>query len=259
MNATWFRRAVGLYALGWSLARLPAHLGMTDRAADRWHPVGVLGPLGLPPDAAIVALAVITPLLAVAFIAGWHHRVVGPATALATLALTTLDSSWGQVFHTENLLALHVLIVGLSPKDSDDAVRLSAWVVAVTYVLAGVAKLRIGGLDWLDGDTLRDLVAHDNLRKAVLGDAYSPVGKALVAHGWVFAPMAWATVVVELGAPVALLSRRWAIAWSGAAWTFHAGILLLMAVVFPYQLLGVAFLPALITTTATPRSPRSGG
>jgi hypothetical protein len=52
---------------------------------------------------------------------------------------------------------------------------------------------------------------------------------------------AWLTLVVELGAPLALLGRRWAYAWVGLAWCFHLAILGVMAVLFPYPLSGVAF------------------
>ena len=58
--------------------------------------------------------------------------------------------------------------------------------------------------------------------------------------------LATLTIVVELGAPVVLLARRWATAaWVGAAWGFHVGILALMAIAFPYQLTLVAFAPLL--------------
>jgi hypothetical protein len=121
--------------------------------------------------------------------------------------------------------------------------QVAAGIVVITYVLAGVAKLRIAGWSWLDGDVLRHLVAHDNLRKAVLGDTHSPLGTALVAHRWVFTPMAIASLLVELGAPLALLGGRVRTAWVAAAWTFHVGVLLLMAVLFAYPLVGVAFAP----------------
>ena len=52
---------------------------------------------------------------------------------------------------------------------------------------------------------------------------------------------AWVTLVVELGAPLALLGRRWAYTWVALAWSFHVAVLALMAVLFPYPLVGVAF------------------
>jgi HTTM domain len=264
------RILVGSYAALWALLRLPAHVAHVDQPAGRWQPVGVLASLGSPlAGHVVVALAIVAPLLGVAFAAGWRYRYVGPACAGAILVLATLDSSWGQIFHTEHLMALHLVVLAAAPAAADDVVltrvrrrspaidrsppppdgrygwpvRLAAVVVAITYTVAGLAKLRVGGLDWLDGDTLRNLVAHDNLRKAVLGDAYSPIGTRLVAHGWIFVPLAVVTVVVELGAAVALLGGRWRTTWVVAAWLFHVGVLALMAVVFAYPLSGVAFAP----------------
>jgi len=50
-------------------------------------------------------------------------------------------------------------------------------------------------------------------------------------------------VTVELGAWVALLGGRWRNVWVVGAWLFHLGVLAVMAIVFPYQLSGVAFAP----------------
>jgi hypothetical protein len=148
---------------------------------------------------------------------------------------------------------LHVLILTFAPRAI--RVRLCALVIVVAYVAAGVAKLRLGGIDWLDGDVLRHHVAHDNVRKALLGDWHSPLGEAAVGHAWLFPPMAIATLVVELGAPVALLGGRWRTAWVASAWVFHAGVLALMAVLFPYQLALVGFAPLLLLSTSAPASP----
>lgn len=266
-----FRLAVGAYAAVWSLVRLPAHLGIADRLPVRWDPVGPWALLDAPPaDALVRVLAVGAPLAGALVASGRWHRVAGPVGAVWFLALTALASSWGQVFHTENLLVLHLGVLAVAPAAAlgDGTagprfgwpLRLASVLVVATYVLAGVAKLRIGGVEWLDGEVLRNLVAHDNLRKALLGDAYSPVGRALVAHAWVFGPLAWATLLVELGAPVALLGGRWRTAWVASAWAFHVGVLALMAVVFPYQLLGVAFLPFFrlerVLDRAADRQPR---
>ena len=52
--------------------------------------------------------------------------------------------------------------------------------------------------------------------------------------------MAAFAVLVELGAPVALLGGWWRTrGW--AAWLFHLGILVLMTTFFPFPLSGVAF------------------
>ena len=69
-----------------------------------------------------------------------------------------------------------------------------------TYVVAGVAKLRISGLAWLDGDVLRHQIAFDNTRKELLGDVSSPFAGWFLRQGWLLGPAAVATMVVELGA-----------------------------------------------------------
>lgn len=257
------RILVAGFAAVWSLVRLPAHLALADHSADRWAPIGVLAPLGQPlPGWVVVALAVATPLLGIAAALGWRYRAVAPLWAASLLAVTTLASSWGQILHTENLLVLHALVLAVSPASdalSLDArrrdlppgtsdrygwtVRVAALVTVIAYVLAGVAKLRIGGIGWAGGDVLRNLVAHDNLRKAVLGDVHSPLGAAAVRYAWLFPPMAVATLVVELAAPLALLGGRIRTAWVAGAWVFHVGVLALMAILFPYQLAVVAFAP----------------
>jgi hypothetical protein len=122
------------------------------------------------------------------------------------------------------------------------AVLLSVLCV-VTYMLAGWAKIPNGGWGWVHGDVLRNQIAFDNVRKAVMGDPYSAIGAFLVRHGWVFAPIAIAALVVELGAPVALLGGKWRNAWVVGAWLFHAGTVLVMYITFPFPIFLVAFAP----------------
>jgi hypothetical protein len=151
------RILVGVYATAWAVVRLPAHLAHADRVAVRWQPVGVLAPLESPPaDPAILLVAGAAPLLGVLFVAGWRYRAIGPLFAVAVLLLATLDSSWGQVFHTEHLLVLHLLILAVAPAADVLAmsrrrpppgpavdgrygwpVRLTAVVVVLTYMIAG--------------------------------------------------------------------------------------------------------------------------
>lgn len=240
---------VGLRAFHWlDVAGLPD---------SRFRPIGILAWLDEPLSTGLVAsLSVAAFAAAVAFTVGWRFRVTAPLFAVLLVVLTTHGNSWGQIFHTENLLVLHVIVLAVSPADrvlavrprSEAAVDGYAWplqlmslITVVTYVLAGWAKLRVSGLDWVTGDVLRNLVAHDNLRKILLGDPHSPLGGWLVGYGWVFPPMAVVSTIVEIGAPIALLSRRLRNLWVGAAWLFHVGVLALMAILFPYQLLGVAY------------------
>jgi len=211
---------------------------------------------------ALLALVAGTIAVGSLFLGGAVFRLSGPAFALGLLVLTTYRSSWGQLLHFENLMVLYVLVVGFSPAAdawSFDARRgarrppragaygwslaLAATMMVVTYVIAGIAKLRYGGLEWITSDSLRNHVAYSATRLDLLGGTPSPLAGLLVPHGWLFPPMAAATVAIELLAPVALLSLRWRTPWVVAAWTMHLGIWALMLVGFPVPLFGVAFAP----------------
>jgi hypothetical protein len=126
-----------------------------------------------------------------------------------------------------------------------------------TYFIAGVAKLEHAGLEWVTSDTLRNYVAYDNVRKAELGAGYSFIGAFLVRYDALFPPIAAVSLALELGAPVALLHRRLAAWWAAGAWSFHVGVLVIMAIVFHYPLLGFAYLPFFRVDRALERlSPR---
>ena len=254
------RVLVGAFCTVYLTARIPYLTDVARLPESRFDPVGPLGFLDAPVRPGMVTgLLAVTLCALVAFTLGWRYRVTGPLAAVSVLALTTYGQSWGQVFHTENLAVLHLAVLAVAP--AADAwslderrrpsrppatgygwpLQLATAVTIATYVLAGAAKLRNGGLDWVGGDVLRTLVAHDNLRKILLDDPHSPIGGWLVQFGWVFPVFAIVSVVVELGAPVALRSGRLRLVWIGAAWTFHLAVLALMAVFFPYPLTGVAF------------------
>jgi hypothetical protein len=117
-----------------------------------------------------------------------------------------------------------------------------ALLTALTYVLAGIAKLKLSGDAWLGGGLLRSHIAYDNLRKLELGSGVATLGVWFVRHPAVFAPLAVMTLLIELGAPLALFHRRAALVWCVGAWSFHVGVALLMSITFLYPLSGVAYL-----------------
>ncbi|GIU90497.1 MAG: hypothetical protein KatS3mg010_1596 [Acidimicrobiia bacterium] len=252
------RILVGGYAVAYLLVRAPHFWEVFGLEERRWEPVGVLGWMDAPvPAGAARALLVATILLGVGFVTGARFRVVAPAFAALFLLTTTVRNSWGQVWHTENLVVVHVAVLAFAPGAvvwSIDARRravsreirtwapvVMSWATVTTYVLAGVTKLRDAGPGWVTGDTLRNQVAFDNVRKAALGADGSPIAGTVLDHAWLLALFAVVTLVVELGAPVALCGGRWAAAWTVTAWAFHVGVLALMAIGFPYQLTGIAF------------------
>jgi hypothetical protein len=256
------RIIAGAFALGYLVIRWPNLVSYADFPDRTFEPVGIVDIPGEPLAGGLVhALVVAAILSGAAFVSGWKYRVSGPVFAVLLLWVMTYRNSFGQVFHTENLMVLHVLILAAAPaadtfsldsrgratRAADGRygwpVQLMCVVTVLTYFISGETKLRNAGIDWLSGDNLRNYVAYDNLRKAELGDHYSPLAGTVLSQAWLFTPLAFATLAVELGAPLALLSRGAARTWAAAAWGFHVGILALMAIVFPYPLLGVAFAP----------------
>jgi hypothetical protein len=243
------RLLVGGFAVGHLLVRAP-HLRQVARFDEhRFDPVGPLSMLDRPLAPALVDVLLVAAVVAgVVFVLRRRPSPAGDiAFALLLLVVSTYRNSWGQVFHTENLFVLHVLVIALAApftrKEDTWPVEVCALVTVLTYAVAGWAKLRYGGWAWVDGDALRHQVAYDNVRKAALGDGWSSLGAALVPHRWVFAPLAVLTIAVELFAPLALLHRRARAVWAVSAWVFHVGIVALMWITFAYPLSGIAFAP----------------
>ncbi len=278
-----FRVLVGAFAAVYLTVRFPAFWAtatLTDgfepvgvlALLDRPLPAGV-----------VRALVLAAPVLAVAVTAGLWFRITGPAFAAVALVVLTYRSSWGRLLYFDNLLVLHSLVLAWSPaadalalrphlrptgrwpppasgrqarlsglESGDEArghprygwpLRLCALVTVATYVLAGVAKLRIGGTGWLSGDTLAHHIAFSAARLEVLGGTPSPAARLVLGHAsWLLTPAAVATVILELGAPLALWQRL-RTPWVVGLWGLHAAVAATMFVLFPYPLAAVAFAP----------------
>ncbi|KYF76793.1 hypothetical protein BE11_43260 [Sorangium cellulosum] len=263
------RLLVGAFALVYLCVRAVHLQRVGHLPPEGFRPIGVVSVLSAPlPLWAVRGLIGAAIAAGAAFVAGFKFRVAGPLFGALLLWVLSYRNSWGMVFHTENLLVLHVIALGLAPAAdacSLDAraarragppsapsapaphgrygwpLRLLCAITVTSYFIAGVTKLRNSGLDWAFSDILRNYIAYDNVRKIALGDTHSPLGGALVRYGFLFPPLALASLAMELGAPLALFSRRIAVVFCGAAWLFHLGVLLTMAILFPYPLLGIAF------------------
>jgi hypothetical protein len=256
------RVLVGSFSLVYLGLRIPHIASYLSFPARQFQPVGLLAVLEHPPPgAAVLAVLALAWLATLGFTLGWRYRVSGPLAAAMLLVSFTYANSWGQIFHTENALVLSVLVLAVT-RAADSAsldargrepppphprygwpLRLLCVVVVATYFLAGIAKLRWGGPGWLGGTVLRDTIAADSLRKILLGSAHSPIAEVLLGQAWMFRALAVLTLVVELGAPLALLHRRVAAVWVLAVIAFHLGVLALMTILFPFPLSGVAFAP----------------
>ncbi len=259
------RIAIGAFALVWVGGRVGEIYQLSMLPDDHFVPVGIIKLLGAPlPPTVVLGLALATCGLLVCFIAGFGYGITAPLAAVAVLWTLSYRNSWGMAFHTENLLVLHVIALACAPAadvwaiDASRtpvrtppasgygwAIKLLVALTAATYMLAGIAKLRIAGFGWVDGELLRNQIAIDNLRKALLGDAVAPLATPFLDHPSAFTAFCALTLVLELGAGVALFGGRVARMWAATAWGFHLGVVLLMNIWFPYPLFGIAFLPLL--------------
>lgn len=167
-------------------------------------------------------------LLALAF------GCVGLFTRAATLAafvlgayLLGIDANFGRIHHNDlpMVLALGVFAAsragdafsidrlrrgGLAAPDAEYRWPLRAvqLLLAMAFFAAGVAKLRHGGLEW---------ITTDNLRLRLIERSYGTLtvpttGLLLAGVPWLCHVVAGATVAIELLYPLALWSRRAAIA-----------------------------------------------
>jgi len=261
MRLATVRLLIGTYATLYLLIRAPVMADFTRFAPESFEPVAVVRMLSGPlPAWLVLSLYLACVLAAGAFATGYRFQVSGPAFGLLLLWVTSYRNSWGMVFHTDNLLCLHALCLAFvpeagaalttSPKTElgphDETrygwpLKLLSIITLVTYVLAGLAKLKTSGVAWMDGEILRNYIAYDAVRKLSVGSVHSPLGAWLVQFAWPFPIIGVLTMAFELGAPLALLGRRPARVWVATAVAFHWGVLLVMAIAFTYPLSGVAF------------------
>lgn len=251
----------GAFTVIYFIVRSPVMASFRSFRPSQFEPVGIAAVLHAPlPASLVLALYLAAISFGLLFTLGAWFRVTGPAFALLALWVTSYRNSWGMVFHTDNLLVVQLCLIALSdagaalsidarhrPPAAPDGrfgwpVRLIAAVTVLAYLLAGIAKLKASGFGWLDGETLRNYIAYDAVRKAQVGSIHSPFGAWLVQYAWPFPIIGTLTMILELGGPLALLHPRAARLWVLGVYGFHVGVIATMAIAFPYPLSGIPFL-----------------
>lgn len=265
------RILVGAYALWYLVPEYDDMLKVARSDPRLFAPVGVV--FGGPVDPDLFAwLLRATLLTGVAFTAGLGHRLVAPLFAGLLLWLLCYRNSWSMIYHSDNLLVLHVIVLALAR--SADALSLdrflrrlrrkdggvpvlpgAAWrygwpvrlmcaLTVSSYFVTAVAKLSGPlGLSWVSGNALRSQMAVDAIRKELLGGQPNLVSYTLYDWLPLFTVLGIGSMVVEFCAPLALLNRRLGRIWAINALMMHWGILLVMRITFLYQLSGVIFAP----------------
>lgn len=276
LDAFWFERApatrpavlrvlIGAYVLFYLAPRYPMYMKIARSDPSLFKPVGAAASLRKPVPVWVFRGVLIATLAAnVLFILGFRHRQTGPLFAGLLLWIMSYRNSWSMIYHSNNVLLLHAMILGLSR--SADALsvdslldatgsrdphwrygwpaRLMNTVTVLTYFLAGVAKVKGPlGWRWAGGESLRSQIAVDGLRKELYDGEAASLAYTLHNNLFLFTIMGVGSLVLELGAPVALVSKRLSRLWAVGAFQLHWGIFFLMKIRFRYQLLGLIFAP----------------
>lgn len=257
------RILIGMFVLYYVGVRYDMFVKIARTDESLFAPVGLAALLSKPIEATLFeALLIATLLLNVAFILGWKHRVTGPLFGGLLLWVFCYRNSWSMIFHNDNGMVMQVVLLGLTASAdawSIDALRRGApamradwrygWpirlmcaLITATYFVSGVAKLASHGVAWADGNALRAQVAVDGMRKELLGDPAGPLSYVLFDEVWLFTLMGIGTLVLELGAPLALLGRRLSWFWVVNIWLMHWSIFFIMGITFRYQMAGFLFL-----------------
>ena len=268
------RIILGVYAL-WYVGTEQDDLvkvAMTDPRL--FDPVGVLimfGSDGSPPSLELFHWILRGTLVAAGcFTFGLWFRITGPVFAGLLLWLLCYRNSWSMIYHSDNLLVLHVLVLGLTRaadvysldaalrglrRPAGSAALEPSWrygwpiklVIALTvssYFVTAVAKLAGPlGLSWMTGQSLRSQMAVDGLRKELLGVDPNPVSYFLYDWLPLFTVLAVASFALEFFAPLALLNRRVGWFWAINMFLVHWGIYFVMGITFRYHISGVIFVP----------------
>jgi len=254
------RIAVGAFVTVYMVVNVREFDRLGSRDPSAFDPIGVARVLDTPLSATSMWLLFGALLVSgCAFTVGIAVRVSGPAFAILVLSWTSYHSSWGQLLHFEHLFTIHLLILAFAPTAQAWApgakspvapdvrfgwpIRLLAIATATTYVLSGIAKLRLSGMAWFDADTLANHIGYSAVRMETIGARQPPLASAVLQTRWLIPFMAAAALAVELGAPLALVGRKLRNGWMLAALLFHAATAATMQVFFGYRGLAFAMLP----------------
>lgn len=218
-----------------------------DVPTELYRPLllGRLLHLPAPTHALVVALEVAVLASALVAATGQLPRLAGWAVAGLYLEWMVVANSYGKVDHDRFafLVALAVLPTAGPARHRDTgsseaagwAIR-SIWLAVVaTYFLSAFAKLRFGGLGWVNSAVLTRAV----LRRG------TPLAEPLLHHVWVLHLSQWGIVAFELASPVVLWLRgRWLYAAVGFFLLFHAVTFAAITISFlPHVMCLAAFLP----------------
>lgn len=204
----------------------------------RWLPVPVPTPLIVTIfQYSMLAFAAIAITGRLPWFAGW-------AVFVLYVEWMLIAFSYGKVDHDRFafLVALAVLpSIGKAGVDDQSEDASTGWAihciqaaVVATYLLSVVAKVRYGGIDWVNGATLMRAILR---RGTVLTDP-------LQTQPWLLQISQYMIVAFELGSPLMLMRNLVGRLYVAAAFLFHAAVFATLTIMFwPHLVCLFSFLP----------------
>lgn len=224
------------FAIGWH-GELPGEL---------YQPLLIGRILPLPVPTPLLLSVIKTALLVFSALALVRKmpRLTGIAVFVLYLEWMVVNFSYGKVDHDRfALLVALAVLPTVSPNAAQDegpdeaagwALRCVQVAVVLTYFMAAYAKLRFGGIEWLNGATLVRAI----LRRGTV------VADPLIAYPALLIGAQYLIVAFELASPLMLAKGRLGRVLLWAAFAFHAGIYATLRLSFiPHLVCLLAFLP----------------
>jgi len=119
------RLVLGTTAVVFVALRLRQYAAIATTSPDLFEPVGPVAFLSEPiPPAIFEAMLLVTLLASVLFALGWGFRLTGPGFAALLVVVVSYRNSWSMIYHVDNLLLLHIAVLGLTR--SADALSVDA-------------------------------------------------------------------------------------------------------------------------------------
>ena len=259
-----------------------AHIKPFEPSPDKLNGLAKIIPLMWMLDpTTLMVIRVVAGLSLVVFVFGWMPVISFFPGMFTMLGMGALRNSKGDISHSTQVLAMSALAVWLcylyGAIRRKEVLRVSLatqraamfgiiLMISGSYVASGIVKMKASGGHWI----ARIPSMSVQMIKANLSDYYSDPNdtisttmtekapKFFIEHP-ILAKVVFGTgLILELGAFVMVLSRRWALIWGGSLLLMHAGISLLMDIEFwnHMSLLAVTcVIPGLLALRKKPVSP----
>jgi hypothetical protein len=208
---------------------------LAGQPAALFRPVWFLSWLDQMPSAEVlIGLQVVGCVAAGLAVVGWRERGTLLVAWSSLLVLTGCWASRGKVQHNDLPLLLVAGVLAVAPvgiRWTDERrgpawgwpVRTSLLVVTGIYFLTGFQKVVSSGPAWVVSDHLRNVLYGARFTGHAPTDQ---VSLFIADRPWLAHLVALLTIVIELGAVVALLRERTRVAYVVAVALLHAGIFL---------------------------------